>query len=84
VRFTDRLSGLNTSGESGSGKSALVCNWALGYVEKYKTERLVVTHYIGSTAQSTDLAGLLRRFCSLLSLSTATFVFAGLCSTLRS
>lgn len=48
-------------GESGSGKSALVCNWALGYVERYKTERLVITHYIGSTAQSTDLAGLLRR-----------------------
>ncbi len=52
-------------GESGSGKSALVCNWALGYVERYKTERLVITHYIGSTAQSTDLAGLLRRFANL-------------------
>ncbi|KAL6069903.1 DUF4062 domain-containing protein [Balamuthia mandrillaris] len=50
-------------GESGSGKSALVCNWATQY-KKAHPQQLVITHYIGSTSSSTDLARLLRRVMS--------------------
>ncbi|MCK4943271.1 MAG: DUF4062 domain-containing protein, partial [Candidatus Aminicenantes bacterium] len=47
-------------GESGSGKSALLANWAL----KYKNENpndLVIMHFIGASASSTDLASMLKR-----------------------
>eukprot|EP01087_Luapelamoeba_hula_P007418 TRINITY_DN181_c2_g1_i1.p1 TRINITY_DN181_c2_g1~~TRINITY_DN181_c2_g1_i1.p1 ORF type:complete len:1492 (-),score=334.59 TRINITY_DN181_c2_g1_i1:1835-6310(-) len=47
-------------GESGSGKSALTCNWTLQY-KSAQTHKLVVAHYIGCTAASTDLASMLRR-----------------------
>ncbi len=50
------------AGDSGSGKSALVCNWTLQHQEKHAGDKLVLSHYIGSTAASTDLGGLLRRF----------------------
>jgi len=47
-------------GESGSGKSAFVCNWTVRHQEKFP-DRLVIPHYIGSTAESTDLSSMLRR-----------------------
>jgi len=47
-------------GNSGSGKSALVCNWAVQYRESHPAE-LVITHYIGSTAASTNLGRMIQR-----------------------
>jgi len=47
-------------GESGSGKSALLANWAMRYREKYPDE-LSVMHFIGSTPASTDWTAMLRR-----------------------
>jgi nephrocystin-3 len=47
-------------GESGSGKSALLANWAL----KYRTEHpndLLIIHFIGASPYSSDWAAMLRR-----------------------
>lgn len=47
-------------GDSGSGKSALLANWA----EKYRDEHpdvLVISHFIGATPYSSDWAAMLRR-----------------------
>lgn len=55
---TDRP--LAVVGASGLGKSALLANWAAQYRVAHP-DALVVTHFIGSTPQSTDWAGMVRR-----------------------
>jgi len=47
-------------GESGSGKSALLANWALNYKKEYPKD-LVIMHFIGASASSIDWASMLRR-----------------------
>lgn len=47
-------------GESGSGKSALLANWALQYRNSHP-EELLLMHFIGATPYSTDWAAMLRR-----------------------
>ncbi len=47
-------------GESGSGKSALLANWALGYRQAHP-DTLVLMHFIGASPYSTDWAAMLRR-----------------------
>jgi hypothetical protein len=47
-------------GESGSGKSALLANWALRYRNSH-SEELLLMHFIGATPYSTDWAAMLRR-----------------------
>jgi tetratricopeptide (TPR) repeat protein len=47
-------------GESGSGKSALLANWAIRYRKEHPDE-LVLMHFIGATPGSTDWAAMLRR-----------------------
>ena len=47
-------------GESGSGKSALLANWAARYREKH-TDAFMIQHYIGATPYSADWASMLRR-----------------------
>ncbi|MCD4817173.1 MAG: DUF4062 domain-containing protein [Candidatus Cloacimonetes bacterium] len=47
-------------GESGSGKSALLSNWALKYKEKHP-EDFMILHFIDSSASSTDWAAMVRR-----------------------
>ncbi|HUT31978.1 MAG TPA: DUF4062 domain-containing protein [Planctomycetota bacterium] len=47
-------------GESGSGKSALLANWALRHREKHPDD-LVLMHFIGSSPYSSDWAAMLRR-----------------------
>ena len=47
-------------GESGSGKSALIANWAMKYREEHPDD-LFITHYIGATPYSADWAAMLRR-----------------------
>jgi nephrocystin-3 len=52
--------GLVVLGESGSGKSALLANWASRYRSQYPDD-LVIMHFIGATPYSTDWAAMLRR-----------------------
>jgi len=47
-------------GESGSGKSALLANWAARFRESYP-DALLLMHFIGSSPYSTDWAAMLRR-----------------------
>ena len=47
-------------GESGSGKSALLTNWALRYRRQHPDEA-VLMHFIGATPYSADWAAMLRR-----------------------
>ncbi|HEV3083926.1 MAG TPA: DUF4062 domain-containing protein, partial [Gemmataceae bacterium] len=47
-------------GESGSGKSALLANWALHYRHAHP-DTLVLLHFIGATPYSADWAAMLRR-----------------------
>jgi nephrocystin-3 len=47
-------------GESGSGKSALLANWASRYLQTHP-EALVLQHYIGATPYSADWVAMLRR-----------------------
>jgi tetratricopeptide (TPR) repeat protein len=47
-------------GESGSGKSALLANWALNYRRDHPDEPLLV-HFIGATPYSADWAAIVRR-----------------------
>lgn len=47
-------------GDSGSGKSALLANWAIRYRQEYPTD-LVIQHYIGATADSSDWVALIHR-----------------------
>ena len=48
------------TGESGCGKSALLAEWAAGW-RKDHPDDLVIQHYIGSTPESADWQGLVRR-----------------------
>ena len=47
-------------GESGSGKSALLANWAVCY-QRTHPDAFVLEHYIGATPGSADWAAILRR-----------------------
>ena len=47
-------------GESGSGKSALIANWANRYRSENPSDFLLI-HFIGSTPESTDYTRILRR-----------------------
>ena len=47
-------------GDSGSGKSALLANWAIRYRAGHADE-LVLTHFIGASPASTDWASMVRR-----------------------
>lgn len=47
-------------GESGSGKSALMANWANQYKSDH-TKDVIITHFIGASSQSADWASMLRR-----------------------
>jgi len=53
-------------GEAGSGKSALLSNWALRYRAMHPDE-LILVHFIGATPQSTDWSAMLRRIIGELS-----------------
>jgi len=53
-------------GESGSGKSALLANWALSYRNAHP-EVLVLMHFCGASSASTDWASMLRRIMGELS-----------------
>ena len=48
------------TGESGCGKSALLAEWAAGW-RKDHPDDLIIQHYIGSTSESADWQGLVRR-----------------------
>ena len=50
---------------AGSGKSALVANWAKR-VEDAEPETFMFVHFIGSSADSADYMKLIRRFVSIL------------------
>lgn len=52
-------------GESGSGKSALLANWASSYQLMYPDEELIF-HFIGASSYSADWKGMLRRIISEL------------------
>ena len=56
---------LVVTGESGSGKSALLANWALRYREAHPKE-LVLMHFIGASPASADWAAMLRRIMAEL------------------
>jgi tetratricopeptide (TPR) repeat protein len=66
--YTDRLDAhaagdgppLVVLGESGSGKTALLANWARGYRATHGGE-LVIQHFIGATPASADWMTMLRR-----------------------
>lgn len=54
-------------GESGSGKSALLANWVRRLRERSHADEpgpLIIEHYAGASAASTDWAAMLRRFLS--------------------
>ncbi len=53
------------TGESGCGKSALLAEWAARWKESHSDD-LVIQHYIGSTSESADWQGLVRRVLSEL------------------
>ncbi len=53
------------TGESGCGKSALLAEWAARW-KKNHLDDLVIQHYIGSTSESADWQGLVRRVLSEL------------------
>lgn len=52
--------GLVVLGESGSGKSALLANWAYRYQNAHPND-LLMMHFIGATPYSSDWAAMLRR-----------------------
>lgn len=54
-----------TAGDSGSGKTALLANWVKRY-RGMNPDRLLIVHYIGSTAQSTDHFQMIRRLMETL------------------
>jgi hypothetical protein len=53
-------------GESGSGKSALLANWAFSY-RKAHPDEIVLMHFIGASPASADWAAMLRRMIGELS-----------------
>jgi tetratricopeptide (TPR) repeat protein len=60
ARGNDDGPGLVLLGESGSGKSALLANWAIRYRQEHPDE-LVLMHFIGASPYSTDWVAMLRR-----------------------
>ena len=64
ARLDDHAAGkgppLVVLGESGSGKSALLANWALRYRSQKRDEPLLM-HFIGASAYSADWVAMLRR-----------------------
>ncbi|MBF0220405.1 MAG: DUF4062 domain-containing protein, partial [Gammaproteobacteria bacterium] len=52
-------------GEPGSGKSALIANWAMHYGSEFAD--LIFTHYVGSSSASDDAEQLLRRLLQTIS-----------------
>jgi hypothetical protein len=52
-------------GEPGSGKSALLANWALAYRRSH-LDRTVVMHFVGATADSSSKSAIMRRILSEL------------------
>ncbi len=57
---TRRILPLVITGESGSGKSALLAHWSNRYQGEHPGS-IIITHYVGATPASTDQPGLLRR-----------------------
>ena len=51
---------LGVLGDSGSGKSALLANWALGRQGRFAGEILLL-HFVGATPESADVGSILRR-----------------------
>lgn len=60
ARATTTAEPLVVLGESGSGKSALLANWAIPYGEKHPDD-LVILHFIGASADSANWQAMLRR-----------------------
>ena len=64
ARLNDHAAGdgepLVIGGESGSGKSALLANWALAYRQAHADDPLLM-HFIGASPYSADWAAMLRR-----------------------
>ena len=58
-------------GESGSGKSALIANWAENYREKHPDDFMLL-HFIGSTPDSADYVQLLQRIMLEIKAHTET------------
>lgn len=54
-------------GDAGSGKSALLANWAINFREKHP-DVFVLLHFIGATPESSDFARTLHRIMSELQL----------------
>ena len=52
-------------GESGSGKSALLANWAISYGEAHP-DAFLLMHFIGATPYSADWAAMIRRIMAEL------------------
>jgi hypothetical protein len=53
-------------GDSGSGKSALLANWAKKYQENGADKPFLLVHYIGATPDSVDWVSMLKRIMSEL------------------
>jgi len=49
------------TGESGSGKSALLAHWTDRYIDSHP-KVVVIRHFVGATSDSADLTEMLRRF----------------------
>ena len=62
---TSETKPLVLTGESGCGKSALLAEWTARRKESHADD-LVIQHYIGSTSESADWQGLVRRVLSEL------------------
>jgi tetratricopeptide (TPR) repeat protein len=75
-KYLDRLNNhavyntppLVVTGDSGSGKSALLANWALQFKKKHP-KKLLILHHIGSASNSADWAAMLRRIMEELKLN---------------
>ena len=65
-------------GEEGSGKSALLSNWAHAYAGHHP-EDLVVTHFAGCTPASSDVTGTLERLMLEMQFLTGVFTCVGSC-----
>jgi WD40 repeat protein len=58
------------TGPSGCGKSALLCRFGQDYAAQHP-DGLVITHFVGASAGSTDLRRALRRLCHALARAVA-------------
>ncbi len=48
-------------GERGSGKTSILANWLRDFQERYCGKVKVVSHFVGSSAHSTDVVALMKR-----------------------